>query len=123
VIRTLAGRSASDYRCGQCGGAVPDHRLRASAQFPEGECECGHCGARIGWRGGRWSVAANSLSIASVLGLLSWLFALRQLADGHWITYALIAASALCYVASSRLRHEGRVLDVVEVGSSAHAQS
>ena len=68
-------------------------------------------------------MAANSLSIASVLGLLSWLFALRQLADGHWITYALIAASALCYVASSRLRHEGRVLDVVEVGSSAHAQS
>ena len=68
-------------------------------------------------------MAANSLSIASALGLLSWLFALRQLTGGHWITYGLIAASALCYAASLRLRHEGRVLDVVEVGLSAHAQS
>lgn len=83
------------FRCGRCGGAVPEHTLRATAAYPLGEAACPHCGTRVarladgGWRPG--------LQTAMVfLGLIGVLGVVREGPQGTWWPYALtVAASAL----------------------------
>lgn len=37
----------SDFICDTCNSKIPDHLLRATPEYPEGEVRCASCGTRL----------------------------------------------------------------------------
>jgi DNA-directed RNA polymerase subunit RPC12/RpoP len=83
------------FRCGRCGGAVPEHTLRATAAYPLGEAACPHCGTRVArLADGAWRPWLQTAMV--FLGVLGILGLVRERLQGTWWPYALtVAVSAL----------------------------
>lgn len=99
-----------DYRCGACGGAVPDHVLRASTAHPLGEADCPRCGSRVAWLGHRADY--RRLVPAALIALVALGVAL-VLPDMQWASWVLWLGGGLGIALVFRARSAGRVLTVV----------
>ncbi|MCZ8164185.1 hypothetical protein [Silanimonas sp.] len=99
------------FRCGRCGGAVPEHTLRATAAYPLGEATCPHCGTRVArLADGAWRSWMQATFV--MLGLVGLLGGLREGHGGIWWPYALVVASSALAVWQFRARPDRVLLPV-----------
>ncbi len=102
------------FRCGRCGGAVPEHMLRATAAYALGEAACPHCGTRVArLADGAWRPWLQTAMV--FLGLMGVLGAVREGPQGTWWPYALTFAASALAVWQFRSRPD-RILHPVAAG-------
>ena len=104
-----------DYGCGACSAAVPDHVLRASREYPDGECVCPGCGARIARQpASERSLAVRAALISAFIGATTYLAVNDELAEGHVMRYVLIVAIAAALAMAARAHRAKRVLRPID---------